>query len=527
MTRYTLPFFMCCLLSFTGIRAQNTRFQLTFGNIASRQQIRSMAPVENNLYTAGVLKNGGLQPLTAFYGTLNKTDLQGNVAWSKVYLPTSAQNMDAFFINSVIQSDAASITCLGNFLSTPESSGYYLFQTDLSGNVSWAYFLQDPNPEEYIRLVRHTSGDFYAILEGKIARFSSTGELLNAISFTSSNYSDFRDIAVTPEGNLLAIGNTLIQNQSPVVVARFSPDLQVLGGNLLYTPGYMSTAEKVLPLPEGGYMLLTYSEIIRIAANGTVAWAKSVYDPEMTAAWLEQLKGITPLDDASGDLLVTARGVQLNNSDFVPFIYTFRLSPDGVISAIRKTDEAPFQGINMLYPNDLCLNEDWFYLAGYLTNPSSQAGNIHINYLQAGHLSELSCVEENSSFHQEDISNCTLTNLPDIFSVPSGLQLQAADFNIFGITNDLQTLQCSELGLSDPEAPELSIYPNPASSSVTIHIADAIISSMFITDPSGRIIRPALANSNNLDVSAYASGMYFLTVITTDGRTATSSLLIE
>ena len=75
----------------------------------------------------------------------------------------------------------------------------------------------------------------------------------------------------------------------------------------------------------------------------------------------------------------------------------------------------------------------------------------------------------------------------------------------------------------------ISIYPNPASSVITI-TASGKLSNIEIRDMQGRLLKPvsiiATAQQTKIDISGYPKGIYMLTITTSQGR-ETEKLLIR
>lgn len=102
---------------------------------------------------------------------------------------------------------------------------------------------------------------------------------------------------------------------------------------------------------------------------------------------------------------------------------------------------------------------------------------------------------------------CELTEAQDLGMVTSGNYLRSSAL----------------IGLSENNtAANLSLYPNPASGFVNFVSAGASVKSISIYDMNGQLIESIPVNSDNtrLDVSAYASGIYFYSTTDTNGNTS-------
>lgn len=91
------------------------------------------------------------------------------------------------------------------------------------------------------------------------------------------------------------------------------------------------------------------------------------------------------------------------------------------------------------------------------------------------------------------------------------------DFN-FPITTNGATTTFQVLGVSDRQAPEVRIYPNPTNGVVTVE-ANQTIEDVFLMDAQGRKVAAIAADSNmvSCDFSSFATGIYYLKIATASG----------
>jgi hypothetical protein len=120
----------------------------------------------------------------------------------------------------------------------------------------------------------------------------------------------------------------------------------------------------------------------------------------------------------------------------------------------------------------------------------------------------------------DNCSSITVTQTPNI-----GSQLGEGDYTVqFSVSDGSgNTSDCSfalrvrpTLGTNDVDFENgLSIYPNPSSDFVTIKSASETISSVSISDVSGKVL---FSESNldlfdkTIDISGYSNGLYFLNI---------------
>jgi hypothetical protein len=88
----------------------------------------------------------------------------------------------------------------------------------------------------------------------------------------------------------------------------------------------------------------------------------------------------------------------------------------------------------------------------------------------------------------------------------------------------------SSISRTSVENETFSLFPNPASNSLSISVADNLLgSTATITDLTGRKMAAVQLSTVNRQLSTadFASGVYFVTVTASDGRNATKKLVIQ
>ncbi|MCB0465178.1 MAG: T9SS type A sorting domain-containing protein [Aequorivita sp.] len=105
----------------------------------------------------------------------------------------------------------------------------------------------------------------------------------------------------------------------------------------------------------------------------------------------------------------------------------------------------------------------------------------------------------------------------DIFTDSSdGLQHMLYTNNPFGLVLDF--IAGNPLSIAENNSEKIELYPNPASDQLFIKSAKVNIKKATVYSISGKIIKEYLAIGGVIDVSALAKGMYFLEIITIEGR---------
>lgn len=86
---------------------------------------------------------------------------------------------------------------------------------------------------------------------------------------------------------------------------------------------------------------------------------------------------------------------------------------------------------------------------------------------------------------------------------------------------DASPNQASEKASVLSASSNLQIYPNPSNTFVTIALSDSKLKNIVITSLDGKVIqsRNVKSNSEQIDVSGFSNGMYFIAIQTDDGKT--------
>lgn len=106
------------------------------------------------------------------------------------------------------------------------------------------------------------------------------------------------------------------------------------------------------------------------------------------------------------------------------------------------------------------------------------------------------------------------------------------DFNPAIVTNTFTTEFTTTLGSSQFDANHFMVYPNPATSTVTIslHNTSEMIEKVSVVDIMGKVVQTkSNVNSNQmiLEVDAISKGMYLIEILTNEGAKATKKLVVK
>lgn len=107
------------------------------------------------------------------------------------------------------------------------------------------------------------------------------------------------------------------------------------------------------------------------------------------------------------------------------------------------------------------------------------------------------------------------------FNVGADSQINYLTVNNLTIESPLfQSMQFSKypLGISENKISDVKLYPNPASDELFISLEKDRIEKILIYSISGKKVLEVINIENSIDVSPLANGMYFVEIISSEGR---------
>jgi type IX secretion system substrate protein len=88
--------------------------------------------------------------------------------------------------------------------------------------------------------------------------------------------------------------------------------------------------------------------------------------------------------------------------------------------------------------------------------------------------------------------------------------------NATGCNSQPEITAICNLAVNEAQIPEISIYPNPVKDILKLNLGKSMVTSFVIIEPSGKIVMQSTTAKNAIDVSSLKSGMYILSITTTD-----------
>lgn len=109
---------------------------------------------------------------------------------------------------------------------------------------------------------------------------------------------------------------------------------------------------------------------------------------------------------------------------------------------------------------------------------------------------------------------------------PSGQYIAGYGVNTATFEYFAYRVSLSALGMNENTQTEISVYPNPATDQLTIE--NTGVAALQVFNPEGKTIAKTTINGNSqLDVSAYAPGVYFLSVEAQDTKTVNTIRFVK
>lgn len=126
-----------------------------------------------------------------------------------------------------------------------------------------------------------------------------------------------------------------------------------------------------------------------------------------------------------------------------------------------------------------------------------------------------------------DNLNCIISDNPTDFEPGGALETAiGTNYSVDAFTNfvpDMAT--CNTLSVSESQALQFQLYPNPSSNLVTVHVSNNSIYE-FVNVKDQVLLKGTLSSgSNSIDVSSLSSGMYFMNVQTNSGYSAVEKFI--
>lgn len=470
---------------------------------------------------------------------ISKLDASGNFVWAKKIGGIGADKANSIHIDAL-----GNIYITGFFSSTVDfdpgigtsnltstgSTDIFILKLNASGNFVWAKKMGGSGADEAFDITLDNRGNIYST-----GRFSSTVDFdpgTSTSNLVSNGLYDIFILKLTPSGNYdwaKSIGGTTVEEAYGISVDT--------AGNVFTTGRFEGTKDfdpgiGITNLVSNGNR---DAFILKLTTSGNFLWAKQI-------GGISQDVGTDIIVDKVGDVFIS--GYFNFTVDFDPGSGISNLTSNGITDAfiLKLSASGNFVwaksmgGTNIDGAYSISLDDDGnvytigiFYGTGDF-DPNTGTSNLTAvgtrsdvfisklddsgNYVWAGRIGGIG----------DDMANSITTdNAGNIYS--TGSYSDSVDFdpgigtNILNSNNgssDLYILKLScqpVLGLQTKSVKNhIVLYPNPATSHVTISNLDKEIVTITITDVTGKIIKSFTPNTSVIELSMFPPGVYFVKI---------------
>lgn len=187
----------------------NRKYDKAYGGVSNETAKGVIQLIDSNLVMAGYTSSSGVGGYDVY---LVKTDKNGNLIWQK-----TIGGADWDFANSIKQtSDGGFIIC-----GTTYSFGYgnadgYVIKTDIDGNVQWSKTFGAQKDDEFKSVIQTSSGNYVltgytksytdSLGDGWIFHLNQTGDSIYSVTVGGSYYDCFNNVIELNNGNLYYAG---------------------------------------------------------------------------------------------------------------------------------------------------------------------------------------------------------------------------------------------------------------------------------------------------------------------------------
>jgi hypothetical protein len=451
-------------------------------------------------------------------------------------------------------------------------NGGRIVKIDYYGDTEWSLELEaiSSNYIFYNSMIQNTFGDYFILIsvdsESILVKITNTGSFIMAKSFSYSNSGGHSMVSDDDGGAIFTGGGCLkgafvircdkdlnivweksykaLEDGSALKIVKTSSGNFVIGGtdyvgtseqpqilfeidingNLIWSKIYngfvMPGINQIIELTSGGFMFAGYGKFIepnqftdiyftRTDSIGNVIWTKLLID---SIGW-EQVTDLIQMEDES--ILFSGVSDYSGNSDAL----LGKISLEGNILMLKNIPSENFNGIaydviEKLIP--ICENK----IAALGAIDGMSLGFINANC-------EGFC---NSSSIPVDYFNLidTLFEELDIDFTVLATQFIASPFSLlFSNYNVIEQDFCNyvepnanpcysastNINSFESMVEPVLIYPNPATTQLTIDYKQLVINEIQIVDYTGKVLSVSTNNLSNIDVSNLKTGIYFIKLI--------------
>ncbi|MCH7965298.1 MAG: T9SS type A sorting domain-containing protein [Bacteroidetes bacterium] len=284
-----MSFIFGCSLFLSYVLTAQVTFQKTFGGMSTDYAYSVQQTKDEGYIIAGYTLSFGEGNRDAY---LIRTDVNGETLWTKTY---GGSNTDYAWTIQQTKDDGFIIGAhSGSF--GAGSHDVYLIKTDLIGNVIWSRVYGGSNADGAYSLQQTTDGGFIigahvnsfgaGLHDVYLIKIDNSGDTLWTKTFGGSGEDRFRELHQTADGGFILVSETLSFGAGNSDVYLVKTDSI---GNLIWTKTYGGNSSdygySVRQTTDGGYIIAGYTQsfgaggtdvyIIKTDNSGNLVWTKS------------------------------------------------------------------------------------------------------------------------------------------------------------------------------------------------------------------------------------------------------------
>ncbi len=482
------------------------------------QQMDSLLSINNcvhQTFDGGYITSGSVIDTSKVYGCLLKLDNNGNSVWSKKYAANS------FYVSGEYSEQTADggYILAAELRDTSFVKRSSIIKTDPAGNLTWSVAVGN-----YINNVRQTAdGGYIAFSDplfydstNAIVKINNSGIISWAKSIRIYTFTNISSLQQTPDGGFIIAGAT--QDSLSSASQLYLCKMDGLG-NSQWTKTYSGnnlTVSSISITSGSGYLLSgqtgNSSLLIKTNSSGTIAWSKTY-----------------------GNTLFAMHGIQTNDNGYI-FTGAFY----NIFCFLAKTDSSGNQqwckiyGDTLLGPNTQgCFvnqtTDNGYIVSGLIATNFNMLVNEPLYLVKTDINGNSGCNEHSRAITDSAV---VITAAPHAVVVSSGITVYNIPITASNHTPRIINL-CNSTGVEENLFNEqLTLYPNPATSQLTIAFSEEQKNtSIKIINILGEIVfQSAITNKQstiNIDISSLAKGMYVIELTKNDTQVVRRKIIKE
>ena len=505
----------------------NVKSQVTFQKIFGGNGIKQDYTYDMHKTSDGGYVLGGVTenyPTGVRRSYVIKTDANGDTLWTSIYGDTCKAGNAQQYINDICQSVDGGYLGVGGMIPCGGSSttGGEITRLDANGNVLWSKTCATGKPDPY-PVIQCKDGNFIfggyctgigaGLEDGFLTKIDANGDTLWSRTYGGAGNEWFYHILQTPDGGYLAAGKTdgfgqgVVNTNDNIYLVKTDAN-----GNLQWSKAYgTSTGNQdafghcLQPTTDGGYIIAGAAQnqiaqtdssifLMKIDASGNMKWAK--YFSGVFGHAVKQAADKGYLIVGTGNYGTTGLDVVLIKTDSL-----------GTLQWSRT-----FGGSGNENGWLLEIADDGGYVTGGWTK---SFGNLaeHIYFVKTDASGNSSCNENASPGVIESVAPFVSGNVATQVGIGPNTESFTPLFQRGATIIDL----CSTVGVNERSNNTVSVFPNPASYTLTIDLSGQ--ATIKILNMHGQLIESRTTNDNNvnIDVSNLPGGVYVVEARTDKG----------